>query len=473
MSFPRYPAYKDSGVEWLGEVPEHWEMVPLGTISTSLQTGPFGSQLHSSEYVDNETPVINPSNIQNGRLVIDPSSTVGPEVLLRLERHRLLPGDIVVGRRGEMGRCAVVTDESSGWLCGTGSLRVRLQPSATSEFVGVHLRTDFVREWLSLQSVGSTMENLNTSILARVPVPYPPVLEQQAVVEFLDRETDKIDALVAEQEKMIELLKEKRQAVISHAVTKGLDPSVPMKDSGVEWLGEVPAHWAVASLGYLSKIDTGSTPDRSIPAYWDRDVPWVKTGEVDWTPIHGTEEYISLEGLKNSACKVAPPGTLLMAMYGQGMTRGRAALLAINSAYNQACAGIQFGARVASDFALFYFMAAYAFIRDSGNETSQMNLSVGIISKFRLPVPPRAEQDAIVQYLRLALKKHVRLEDEARSAIVFLQERRSALISAAVTGQIDVRGLADRTGTPDLIAAHADSTPTQGRFDSESTVHAA
>ena len=474
MSFPRYPAYKDSGVEWLGEVPEHWEVDDLKHRCLA-----FPSNVDKKSY-DDEASVrlCNYIDVYYNDVITSAmefmSATASPQ---QIATFSLRAGDTIITKDSEtaddIGISAFVPDDLPGVVCGYHLTMIRPRCDVSGAFVKRLFDAKTTKAKLEVSANGLTRVGLGQYAIDNLTFAWPPLAEQAAIATFLDCETAKIDALVAEQEKLIELLKEKRQAVISHAVTKGLDPSVPMKDSGVEWLGEVPAHWAVASLGYLSKIDTGSTPDRSIPAYWDRDVPWVKTGEVDWTPIHGTEEYISLEGLKNSACKVAPPGTLLMAMYGQGMTRGRAALLAINSAYNQACAGIQFGARVASDFALFYFMAAYAFIRDSGNETSQMNLSVGIISKFRLPVPPRAEQDAIVQYLRLALKKHVRLEDEARSAIVFLQERRSALISAAVTGQIDVRGLADRTGTPDLIAAHADSTPTQGRFGSESATQAA
>ena len=478
MSCPRYPAYKDSGVEWLGEVPEHWEMVPLGTISTSLQTGPFGSQLHSSEYVDNETPVINPSNIQNGRLVIDPSSTVGPEVLLRLERHRLLPGDIVVGRRGEMGRCAVVTDESSGWLCGTGSLRVRLQPSATSEFVGVHLRTDFVREWLSLQSVGSTMENLNTSILARVPVPYPPVLEQQAVVEFLDRETDKIDALVAEQEKMIELLKEKRQAVISHAVTKGLDPSVPMKDSGVEWLGEVPAHWAVVRLKRVAHVQTGVAKGKDNTGRKTLEVPYMRVANVQ-------DGYLDLEDVAtidmpedDLARYLLECGDVLMNEGGDFDKLGRGHIWdgSIEPCVHQnhVFAVRPFG--VSSEWLNLFtgsFAAQFYFMSRSKQSTNLASISSSNLMELSVPLPSAAECDEIVRYVAEKVSAFEALASSAERSKSLLQERRSALISAAVTGQIDVRGLADRMTTPDSIAAHADSTPTQGRFDSESAEHAA
>jgi type I restriction enzyme S subunit len=225
-------------------------------------------------------------------------------------------------------------------------------------------------------------------------------------------------------------------------VTKGLDASVPSKASGVEWLGEVPAHWDVSALSYLSFIETGSTPDRGDPRYWNGMIPWLKTGEINWAPIREAEEFITEEGLANSAAKLSKPGTLLMAMYGQGVTRGRVALLEIEAAYNQACAAIAFGPRILPEFGRYFFMAAYDHIREGGNETSQMNLSAGLIAKFRLTVPPTGEQARIVRWLDSELSQLEVLGGEADKAISLLQERRSALISAAVTGQIDVRHLA-------------------------------
>jgi type I restriction enzyme S subunit len=270
-------------------------------------------------------------------------------------------------------------------------------------------------------------------------VPVFPLPEQTQIAAFLDRETAKIDELVAAQQRLMELLKEKRQAVISHAVTKGLNPDAPMKPSGIEWLGEVPAHWSIGALSYLSTIQTGSTPDRSKPEYWEGEIPWLKTGEINYELVLDSEERITEAGLQNSAAKIADIGTLMMAMYGQGITRGRVAILGIRAAYNQACAAITLGPKLYNEYAKFFFMMTYRFIRDFGNETSQMNLGSGIIAKIRVLVPPMEEQRKIVSFLQTELSIFDTLTTEAQRAIDLLQERRTALISAAVTGQIDVR----------------------------------
>jgi type I restriction enzyme S subunit len=214
---------KPSGIEWLGDVPAHWGMVPLAMLANMIQTGPFGSQLHSAEYVDNGTPVINPSNIQNGKLTPDWSCSITPENVERLLQHKLIAGDIVFGRRGEMGRCALVSANEAGWVCGTGSLNVRLSDRADPLFVSIYLRTEYVREWLKLQSVGSTMDNLNTGILGSISVPVPPLDEQTSVAAFLETESAKFDTLTAEAQRAIALLQERRIALISAAVTGQID----------------------------------------------------------------------------------------------------------------------------------------------------------------------------------------------------------------------------------------------------------
>src|SRR5713101_2373012 len=250
-----YPAYKESGVEWLGEIPAHWEAKRVRDITELLQTGPFGSQLHSSEYSHDGIPVINPSHLRDGHVYPDWDCTVDKETHLRLIRHELHKGDIVFARRGEMGRCALITEKEAGWLCGTGSLLMRPRVSLSApSFLSKVLATGGVRDWLLLESVGSTMDNLNTNILSRIPLPIPPLPEQYTIATYLDRETARINALIAKKERLTELLQEKRAALISHVVTKGLDPTVPMKDSGIEWLGEIPAHWEVKRVRDITEL---------------------------------------------------------------------------------------------------------------------------------------------------------------------------------------------------------------------------
>ena len=222
MSLTRYPEYKDSGVEWLGEVPAHWNVAPLSIICSLIQTGPFGSQLHAEDYIEDGTPVVNPSNLVDGQIVPDWKCSVAAEMVNSLPQHVLRIGDIVFGRRGEMGRCALVKPDNAGWLCGTGSLNLRLK-TGNPKFVVTYLGTPIVRELLKLESVGSTMDNLNAGILSRIRVPQPPDVEQAAIATFLETEISRLNALTAEATHGIALLKERRSALISAAVTGKID----------------------------------------------------------------------------------------------------------------------------------------------------------------------------------------------------------------------------------------------------------
>ena len=215
---------RDSGIPWLGKIPVHWKVVQLKFASTSLQTGPFGSQLHSEDYVTGGTPVVNPSHLAGGRIHADGRVSVDEATADRLAVHRLSLGDVVFARRGEMGRCGVAEVANVGWLCGTGSLRARLRKdSVVPYYLALVFAETGISDVLAVQSVGSTMDNLNTEILGGCHVPMPPLEEQHTIVDHVDRETVKLDAIRTATARTIALLKERRAALIAAAVTGQID----------------------------------------------------------------------------------------------------------------------------------------------------------------------------------------------------------------------------------------------------------
>lgn len=219
-----YPAYKDSEVQWLAEVPAHWPELALGTASNSIQTGPFGSQLHANEYIDGGVPVINPSHLSGGRIAPDRSIAVTAQKAAELSRHRLAPGDIVMARRGEVGRSALVRSPEAGWICGTGSLRLRPRKTVCSpDYLLLVLNSSGARDALKLASVGSTMSNLNAEIVSRLRVCLPPPPEQVAIAQFCRRVTDRHAAAIDHTHRHIALLSEFRTRLTSDVVTGKLD----------------------------------------------------------------------------------------------------------------------------------------------------------------------------------------------------------------------------------------------------------
>jgi type I restriction enzyme, S subunit len=225
-----HPRAKPSGIDWIGDIPEHWDAVPLFRITKEIQTGPFGSQLHQHDYVDGGIPLVNPIHIQEDGLTPDEEDTVTPDTAARLDRYSLRRGDIVFARRGDIGRCALIDDRAIGWLCGTGSMVVRLSGCDARYFTRVFRSPGFVAK-LTLNAVGTTMPNLNPSIVGRMMVPVPPSTEQGSIATFLDVETTKIDRMIEKVEEAIARLQEYRTALIGAAVTGKIDLSEAISTS--------------------------------------------------------------------------------------------------------------------------------------------------------------------------------------------------------------------------------------------------
>lgn len=213
---------KDSGVEWLGRVPEHWDIHQLSLLTKTIQTGPFGSQLHASDYVEGGVPLINPAHLVAGSINPEEQSAVDTKTVERLSRHKLRAADIIMARRGEIGRCAFVEEEQAGWLCGTGSLIIRFA-TGNSRFFSTVISSGGFSKKLELHAVGTTMLNLNPTIIGRMLVPVPPLAEQNQIVSYIDSATKKIDRSITKARETIARLHEYRTALITAAVTGQID----------------------------------------------------------------------------------------------------------------------------------------------------------------------------------------------------------------------------------------------------------
>lgn len=425
MSFPRYPRYKDSGVEWLGEVPAHWTAKRLKKIFRLV-----------TEKTDRRVFPVALENIEGwtGRFVVTETAFQG-------EGIAFVAGDILLGKlRPYLAK--VYLSDRSGEAVGDFHV-LRPTDNSTGRFAQHQLLT---REFIAIvdgSTFGSKMPRASWEFVGTIMLMSPPSDEQSAIAAFLDRETAKIDELVAEQRRLMELLKEKRQAVISHAVTKGLNPDAPMKPSGIEWLGDVPAHWPITRLSYNAIVENGTTPSRDNPDYWlGGDIPWLSSGEVNQYRIVGADEFITKKALDECSLRLLPQRTIVIGMIGQGRTRGLSASLEIEASINQNLAAIVAGKTLEPDYLLYTFQSMYEYLREFGRGGNQAALNCEILSALRVPLPPLEEQQQVCQHLEVRSKELDQLSAEAHHAIDLLLERRAALISAAVTGKIDVRALA-------------------------------
>jgi len=310
-------------------------------------------------------------------------------------------------------------------------------------------------------ATGNVLRILNSERLGSVEVAVPIKSEAESIARFLDHETARIDALIEEQQRLIELLKEKRQAVISHAVTKGLDPTVPMKDSGVEWLGEVPVHWRVGNVKYF--LEAIGDVDHYMPQSVDKGIPYVMTGDLmelvsdiqfEECKQVAYEDYLKLSGrIKTSK------GDVVMARYA---TIGSVSYVDIDAEFlvSYSCVTIKPDLSKVLGVYLFYYFKSGSFlsgIRAKTNTNTQDNVGVGDIKDLKIALPPAAEQMKIVDYLQSELGRLDAISEVSLSTISLAREKRSALISAAVTGKIDVRGWQPPASTqaPELAVAEA------------------
>lgn len=447
MSFPRYPKYKPSGVEWLGDVPEHWEASPLRSLARP-GTNSFtdGDWIEAPFITDEGVRLLQTGNIGVGNFKEQGFRFISEQSFDDLGCSEVDPGDVLICRLAE----------PVGRACLAPSLDVRMITSVdvcilkTSEYVCprflVHLMSSaHYLGFMEGQCRGGTRDRVSRSFLAGVRLLLPPLPEQRAIASFLDRETAKIDALVAEQQRLIELLKEKRQAVISHAVTKGLDPKAPMKPSGVEWLGDVPAHWEVRPLRHLRcAVQTGPFGSQlHADEYIEGGIPVVNPINLVEGGILPTDSVtVSEQTARRLSHQRLRAGDIVFARRGE---LGRCAQVT-NQEVGWLCgtgsmvlrledAGVE-----TSYFARYLAIPAarhYFTLHCIGSVMPSLNTST--LLGLAILLPPVEEQRRIDAVCTELLGRLDRLVAEAESAMTLLWERRSALISAAVTGQIDVR----------------------------------
>jgi type I restriction enzyme S subunit len=275
------------------------------------------------------------------------------------------------------------------------------------------------------------------------PVLFPPKEEQEWIVKALDRETARIDALISKKTEFIELLAKKRQALITHAVTKGLNPDVRMKDSGVEWIGEVPEHWSVQPIKYLACIGNGSTPNKDNGKYWENGTfPWLTSGCVNLDEVICAEQYVTEAALIECHLPIIAPPAVLVGITGQGKTRGMATTLKIEATINQHIAFLKpISKNIHIGFLRSFLEAAYNWLRfdSEGVGSTKGAITCEQLANTRIAMPPLAEQQSILAFIDRQSDRTARLQSKTQLSIDLLRKRRSALITAAVTGQIDLR----------------------------------
>lgn len=443
MSFPRYPKYKDSGVEWFGEVPEHWGVQRLRQIGPLLK-GCGGSK---EDVVETGVPCVRYGDLYTTHAYMIRQARTCVTEERAADYFPIRRGDVLFAASGEdlaeIGRSAVVlVDEQA--CCGGDLVVLRPDVGIVPEFMGYACDCSVAKSQKASMGRGTTVKHIYPDELKRLLLAVPPLPEQAAIAAFLDRETAKIDALIAEQQRLIELLQEKRQAAISYAVTKGLNPDAPMKDSGIEWLGQVPKHWEVCRLKTVSSLTTSG------PRGWSERVGedgslFVQSGdltdsmEVDFANCKRVQ--VGEDAEVEAARTRLQDGDVVVCVTGAKTGNVAVCTSVPEASYvNQHVCLIRPTARVLPLFLSMVLKSGYG---ETYFSLAQYGLKQGLsledVREAPVILPPLEEQRTITQTLVDLATRSRSLVAEAEHAIALLQEHRSALISAAVTGQIDVR----------------------------------
>ncbi|EMB5689447.1 restriction endonuclease subunit S [Acinetobacter baumannii] len=423
--YQAYAEYKDSGVEWLGEIPSHWDLRKFKHHFRSA----MGETILGADLIeDGKLPVYSATEGDHFFGYVNSSSVV-------LEK-----GDFVIPARGNsIGFPKLVVTTST---CSQTTIYAKMHKKIHSKFTFYYLLgcKPYLFQFVQTAIPQITVEEVKNNHLV-----HPSLEEQIKIANFLDYETAKIDHLIEKQQQLIELLKEKRQAVISHAVTKGLNPNVPMKDSGVEWLGEVPQNWTATKIGFHAlKIGSGKTPKGGAEIYQDEGVLFIRSQNVynDGLRVDNSESVYISEAIHDemSTSKIYS-GDILLNITGGSI--GRSSLVPDKfpeANVNQHVCIIRVRKYLQEFLALVIqsdlIQAQLRSIQTGGNREG---LNFEQISKFWFVLPPKDEQEQIILFIKNKLNEFGKLEARANKAIQLMQERRTALISAAVTGKIDVR----------------------------------
>jgi len=429
--FRPYPKYKASGVEWLGEIPAHWEVKPLKHAAALAMDRIDVNEL--------EIPYLGLEHVESrtGKMVraaeYGSSEEQGAEGL----DTRFRSGDVLFGKLRPY--LAKVLLSSFDGRCSSELLVLRPKGEISPAFLAYQLLSPGFIAWINAMTYGTKMPRASPDQIMGTPIAIPDSDEQNAISTFLDRETAKIDSLIDKNERLIELLQEKRKALITQAVTKGLNPNVPTKDSGVEWLGKIPAHWEVKQLRHVGIAIIGLT-------YEPADVVGPDEGVLVLRASNIYDGHIVLED--NVFVKRSIPNRLntkvgdilICARSGSRALIGKSAMI------DKALVGLTFGTfmmvfRSTCNDYLFYAFNSTLFSYQSGAFlTSTINqLTLSNLNSFTVPVPPHDERAAIAAFLDRETAKIDSLVAKIHEAIDRLKEYRNTLISAAVTGRIDVR----------------------------------
>ena len=425
----RYESYKDSGVKWLGEIPGHWEVIRLKALL-----------IERIEKNNNKENLIILSLLKDkGIIPYDEKGAIGNNSKEDLSQYKIArKGDLVINSMNVIIGSVGITQYDGYISPAYYSFKPRGIINLIYYYYLMTLRS--VQQSIRCYSKG-IMEirlRITSNDFLSMPFPFPPKSEQTAIANYLDSVTSKIDKAISQQQKMIDLLNERKQIIIQNAVTKGLDPNAKMKDSGVEWIGEIPENWEVIKCSYVfSGIGSGTTPKSSNEYYYTNEgVNFLQTGDLNDGYINDTTKKITDKALKEINLKIYNKNSLIIAMY--GATIGKLGILNVCTTVNQACCVLPQTKKISTKYAFYMYMIARKDLIIKSRGGGQPNISQDTIRNQKIIVPTKNDQEEIVEHIEKMINPIDSSISQCNKMISLLQERKQIIINDVVTGKVKV-----------------------------------
>jgi type I restriction enzyme, S subunit len=430
-----YPEYKESGLPWLGQVPRHWgqrrmKFLFRERVQKGFPDEPLLASTQSKGVVRKED--------------------YGARTVTAMKDFHLLKlvetGDFVISLRSFQGGLELA--HCRGIISPAYTILAPRREATQSYYSRFFKASAFISSLILFVTGIREGQNIDYERLSRAYMPLPPTDEQAAIGRFLDWANGRLERAIRAKRKVIALLNEQKQAIIHRAVTRGLDSSVPLKPCGIPWLGDIPQHWEAWPINRCARVGNGSTPSRGKPGYWNNGTyPWLNSSQVNRGFIDSADQFVTPTALRECHLPRVPAGSVLVAITGQGKTRGTAALLGVEATINQHIAFITPRTNVVSpEFLHLAFVAAYQSLRTLSDDSGSTKgaLTCEDLKRFKVVLPPLLEQTALVEYMRAETQTLNSAISRLEREIELLREYRTRLVADVVTGKLDVRETAAR-----------------------------
>mgnify|MGYP003026567329 CR=1 FL=1 len=434
----RYDKYKDSGIAWIGEIPEHWVIGRIKNIIHAYKAGPFGSSLITSNLNNiGKYLIYTPEHIAACTTNLDSNLYLPDYRINEMGQFEVGIGDVVFPIVGTLGRAMQITSDMPNGIINQRLSKFRLFENiiCSNYFMWIFGKSDFYKIYIDMNSRGSFILNLTKLLIGNMPIMLPSLPEQQSIATYLDQKCGEIDELITLQEEMITKLQSYKQSVITEAVTKGLDKNVPLKDSGIEWIGEIPDHWNICKLKNIFLLSTGTTPkDFDKISEGDNLINWYTPSDIldSCNDLFNSQRKLSEKVIYDNKIPLFPIGTLLYV--GIGASAGKVGYANENGYSNQQITGL-IPLECYSRFYFYYLSALKDKIRDNAFFTTLPIINNTYLGQELIPYPPINEQQSIANYLDQKCDEIDELISIKQQKIEKLKDYKKSLIFECVTGK--------------------------------------